>query len=132
VFGAVALALYSSADLLHLGRVDGSNDIALAYAIALFVIGMPVEPRLRPRRWISYLSERGYAIYLLHGVVLFPLLDLVSRWRTAWWNGPAECSAGDWPTGSADRTGNRARFRWSRPATDSGRYPAGRSRDRDR
>jgi peptidoglycan/LPS O-acetylase OafA/YrhL len=33
---------------------------------------------LRPARWITFLADRSYAIYLLHGVVLFPLLDLLT------------------------------------------------------
>jgi peptidoglycan/LPS O-acetylase OafA/YrhL len=78
--GVVAWALYIAAELLDLGRANGSYDIALAYAIVLFVAGLLLEPRLRPQRWITFLSDRGYAIYLLHGVVLFPLLDLLMRY----------------------------------------------------
>ncbi|HEX5407045.1 MAG TPA: acyltransferase [Pseudonocardiaceae bacterium] len=79
-YGVLAWALYIAAELLDLGRSNGSYDIALAYAIVLFVVGMLVEPRLRPRRWITFLADRGYAIYLLHGVVLFPLLDVLTRY----------------------------------------------------
>jgi peptidoglycan/LPS O-acetylase OafA/YrhL len=80
LYGALAWALYIAAELLDLGRVNGSYDIALAYAIVLFIVGLLVEPRMRPARWITFLADRSYAIYLLHGVVLFPVLDLLTRY----------------------------------------------------
>jgi peptidoglycan/LPS O-acetylase OafA/YrhL len=78
--GGFAWLLYVWADLLGLGRLDDSYNLALAYAVLLFGIGLMVESRLRPKRWITFLSERSYEIYLLHGVVLFPALDLLVRW----------------------------------------------------
>lgn len=56
-----------------------SSGLALGYAVLLFGIGMLVESRLRPRKWITFLAERGYESYLLHGVVLFPAIDLLGR-----------------------------------------------------
>ncbi|WP_156365357.1 acyltransferase family protein [Sciscionella sediminilitoris] len=46
----------------------------IAVAVVLFVLGLLAEKHLRERPIWTALSERTYAIYLLHGVVLFPVL----------------------------------------------------------
>jgi peptidoglycan/LPS O-acetylase OafA/YrhL len=76
--GAAAWTLYVLADRLQFGRVNSAYELAFAYALLLFCIGLAVEPRLRPNRVFSYVAQRSYSIYLLHGVVLFPALDLLS------------------------------------------------------
>lgn len=78
--GVVAWLEYVWADWLGLGRQNNAYNLALAYAVLLFGIGLMVERRLRSRQWITFLSERSYEIYLLHGAVLFPALDLLTRW----------------------------------------------------
>lgn len=48
----------------------------VGFALALFLIGLFAEDRLRQRRIWTELSERTYSIYLLHGVIAFPILHL--------------------------------------------------------
>jgi peptidoglycan/LPS O-acetylase OafA/YrhL len=78
-FGAACWLLYVAASLMGLGRSDDSYNLALAYAVLLFAIGLMVEPRIRPSRWITFLADRSYEIYLLQCVVLFPALDFLVR-----------------------------------------------------
>ncbi|HEX7662247.1 MAG TPA: acyltransferase [Pseudonocardiaceae bacterium] len=79
VFTVLAWAIFVTADMLHMGRINDSYDLALGYALLLFCAGLLAEPKLRTLRWAAYLSERSYSIYLLHGVILFPFLDQLSR-----------------------------------------------------
>jgi peptidoglycan/LPS O-acetylase OafA/YrhL len=76
--GAVAWTLYVLADRLQFGRLNSAYELAFAYALLLFCVGLAVEPKLRPNRVFSQIAQRSYSIYLLHGVVLFPALDLLS------------------------------------------------------
>jgi peptidoglycan/LPS O-acetylase OafA/YrhL len=76
--GAAAWLIYDLADRLQLGRVNDAYELAFGYALLLFCVGLVAEPKLRPNRVFSYVAQRSYSIYLLHGVVLFPALDLLS------------------------------------------------------
>lgn len=67
--------LYVWADRPDMARQDDSYDVALAFAFLLFLIGLLAEPRLRQRALWTRLSERSYSLYLLHGVIAFPVLD---------------------------------------------------------
>lgn len=70
-------------------HIDGDyvlRPYPVAIAVVLFVLGMLAEPHLRERRFWLALSERSYSIYLLHGVVVFPVLDVL---RTVLPLGPA-------------------------------------------
>ena len=58
-----------------MARQDDSYNVALAFAFLLFLIGLLAEPRLRQRAIWTRLSERSYSLYLLHGVIAFPVLD---------------------------------------------------------
>ena len=58
-----------------MARQDDSYNVALAFAFLLFLIGLLAEPRLRQRVVWTRLSERSYSLYLLHGVIAFPVLD---------------------------------------------------------
>lgn len=77
VFGGVAWALYVLGDIINVGRIDSSYNLALAFAVLCFLMGMFAEPKLRQRRAWTALSERSYSIYLLHSLVAFVLLDLM-------------------------------------------------------
>lgn len=52
-------------------------ETAAAVAVLLFLIGLVAEPRLRPRAVWTFLSDRCYSIYLLHGVVTIGVLETV-------------------------------------------------------
>ena len=77
VFGAVAWSLYVLADIINVGRVDSSYNLAMAFAVLCFLLGMFAESKLKQRRAWTALSERSYSIYLLHMLVTFVLLQLM-------------------------------------------------------
>ena len=77
VFGACAWSLYVLADIIGVGRVDTSYNLALAFAVVCFLMGMFAEDRLKQHKVWTALSERSYSIYLLHMVVVFVLLQLL-------------------------------------------------------
>jgi peptidoglycan/LPS O-acetylase OafA/YrhL len=77
VFGGTAWSLYVLADLKGLGRIDDSYNLALAFAVICFLMGMFAEPKLKQRRFWTELSERSYSIYLLHMLVSFVLLQML-------------------------------------------------------
>ncbi|NIJ14496.1 peptidoglycan/LPS O-acetylase OafA/YrhL [Saccharomonospora amisosensis] len=77
VFGALAWMLYVLADIIDVGRIDDSYNLALAFAVACFLLGMFAEPKLKQRRIWTELSERSYSLYLLHALVLFVVLGLL-------------------------------------------------------
>ncbi|OLR92806.1 acyltransferase family protein [Actinokineospora bangkokensis] len=58
----------------------------IAVALLLFLLGVFAEPHLRQRPFWTALSDRTYSIYLLHGVVAFPvmhwLIDDLPLWLT--------------------------------------------------
>lgn len=55
--------------------LDGGDETAAVIAILLFVLGIFAEPRFRPRPVWTFLSDRCYSIYLLHGVVTIAVLE---------------------------------------------------------
>ncbi|WP_020663474.1 acyltransferase family protein [Amycolatopsis benzoatilytica] len=77
LFGACAWSLYVLADIIGVGRVDNSYNLALAFAVVCFFMGMFAEDRLKQRKVWTMLSERSYSIYLLHMLVTFVLLQLL-------------------------------------------------------
>ncbi|GAB3438369.1 acyltransferase family protein [Actinophytocola sediminis] len=56
----------------------------IALALLVFLIGLFAEPYLRQRRFWTELSERTYSIYLLHGVVAFPLMHWLFNRLPLW------------------------------------------------
>lgn len=50
-------------------------ETAAAVAVLLFLIGLAAEARVRPRAVWTFLSDRCYSIYLLHGVVTIGVLE---------------------------------------------------------
>lgn len=58
--------------------------IPVAIAILLFLAGLAAERYLRQRPFWTALSERTYALYLMHGLVLFPVLELLRAQMPLW------------------------------------------------
>lgn len=77
LLGAGCWGLYVSAGLLKLGRLNDSYDLTLALCAILFGALLLVEPRLRPNRAATVLADRSYSLYLLHGVLAFPVMALL-------------------------------------------------------
>jgi peptidoglycan/LPS O-acetylase OafA/YrhL len=74
IFGVVASAIYIWAANLSMGRIDDAYCSTFAFATLLFLVGLLAEPRLRRNRIVSYFADRSYSIYLLHGVLAFPVM----------------------------------------------------------
>jgi peptidoglycan/LPS O-acetylase OafA/YrhL len=53
-------------------------DLNLAIGLGVFLIGLLAEPRLRRFRLVSYLADRSYSLYLLHGVLGYAVMNLLS------------------------------------------------------
>ncbi|MBB4687109.1 acyltransferase family protein [Amycolatopsis jiangsuensis] len=77
LYGGCAWALYVLADIIDVGRVDSSYNLAMAFAVVCFLLGMFAEDKLKQRKIWTLLSERSYSIYLLHMTVTFVLLQLL-------------------------------------------------------
>lgn len=77
--GALLLSLswcqYVWAAQRGLGQASDTINLAFGVALLLFLLGLFAEPRLRPRKLWTVLSERSYSLYLLHGPIAFPVLD---------------------------------------------------------
>jgi len=74
-FGVASWALYVLAGNRSMGRIDGAYCSTFALGVLLFVIGLLAEPRLRRNRVVAYLANRSYSIYLLHGLLAFPVMQ---------------------------------------------------------
>lgn len=74
-FGAAAWLLYVLGDLRDMGRLDDAYSSTFALGYCVFLAFLLLEPRLRPTRSMSYLADRSYSLYLLHGPIAFPILD---------------------------------------------------------
>jgi peptidoglycan/LPS O-acetylase OafA/YrhL len=77
VFAAVAWIEYVWAGAPGMGREDTAYDHNLALGIGVFVVALLVEPKLRPKKWISYLADRSYSLYLLHGLLAFAVMNVL-------------------------------------------------------
>ncbi|HVK20136.1 MAG TPA: acyltransferase, partial [Actinokineospora sp.] len=75
VFVGGAWSLYVLADRMDMGRIDNAYNLALAFAVICFLMGMFAEPKLRQRKFWVALSERSYSLYLLHMLVSFVILE---------------------------------------------------------
>lgn len=69
--------LYVLADVRQLGRLNTSYNLTLALAAILFAVLLLAEPKLRPNRVVTILADRSYSLYLLHGVLAFPIMALL-------------------------------------------------------
>jgi peptidoglycan/LPS O-acetylase OafA/YrhL len=77
LFGAVAWIEYVWAGAPGMGREDTAYDHNLALGLGVFIVALLVEPKLRPARWISYLADRSYSLYLLHGLLAFAVMNVL-------------------------------------------------------
>lgn len=77
LFGLAAWLEYVWAGVPGFGRNDHTMDPNLAIGIAVFVVALFAERRLRPVRWVGYLADRSYSLYLLHGLLGFAVLNLL-------------------------------------------------------
>lgn len=77
VFGALAWMLYVYGDIIDIGRIDDSYNLAMSIAVMFFLMGYFAEPKLRQFRFWTAMSERSYSIYLLHGLGIFVTLGLL-------------------------------------------------------
>ncbi|MGQ0776362.1 MAG: acyltransferase family protein [Pseudonocardiales bacterium] len=84
VYIAIAWSLFVWAKELEVGNIEAGYPTAVALAILLFLIGLFAEPYLRQRRVWTFLSERTYSIYLVHGVAAFVVLDALYRHVPLW------------------------------------------------
>lgn len=82
--GLASWALFLAADLFGAGAYDDAYRPATVIAVAAVVIGLLAEGRLRPWRGWTLLSERVYSLYLLHGVVMFVVLDALAPQLPLW------------------------------------------------
>jgi peptidoglycan/LPS O-acetylase OafA/YrhL len=69
--GALAFAEYTWAGTPGLGRQQTvyHYDINLALGFVTFLLALLAERRLRPVRWIGFIADRSYSLYLLHGLL---------------------------------------------------------------
>jgi peptidoglycan/LPS O-acetylase OafA/YrhL len=74
---AVAWWLFIWAKEYQVGHIDAGYPTAVALAILFFLLGLFGEPYLRSQPVWTFLSERTYSIYLVHGITVFAVLDAV-------------------------------------------------------
>lgn len=75
--GTTSWLLYVWAGQRGMGRIDNAYELTVVIALLVFVIGVLAEPRLRLSRPVAFLADRSYSIYLMHGLVAFPAMDLL-------------------------------------------------------
>ncbi|HEU0089478.1 MAG TPA: acyltransferase [Pseudonocardiaceae bacterium] len=59
----------------EVGHIEAGYPTAVALAILLFLLGLFGESHIMQRRAWTFLSERTYSIYLMHGITVFVVLD---------------------------------------------------------
>jgi len=75
VFCAAGWLLYVWAGDRSMGRIDGAYCSTFALGFLLFLVGLLAERRLRRNGVVSYFADRSYSIYLLHGLLAFPVVQ---------------------------------------------------------
>jgi len=75
--GSTSWLLYVWAGQRDMGRIDDAYEVTVVIALLVFVIGVLAEPRLTLSRPVAFLADRSYSIYLMHGLVAFPAMDLL-------------------------------------------------------
>lgn len=84
-YGGIAWLLLVWSFAVRAGRFDDKGYLAaVALTILLFLVGLAAEPYLTRRRIWTYLSERLYSIYLVHGIVAFLVLDALHDVVPVW------------------------------------------------
>jgi peptidoglycan/LPS O-acetylase OafA/YrhL len=79
VLGAAAVAEYVWAAAPGLGRQQTvyEYDLTLAIGFAVFLVGLSAERKIRRIRWVRFVADRSYSLYLLHGVVGYATMNLL-------------------------------------------------------
>lgn len=77
LYGVADWWIYQWAAARHLGRLDDGYGVAAALGLLIFILLLLAEPRMRPNRVVGYLADRSYSLYLWHGMISFPLMDLL-------------------------------------------------------
>jgi peptidoglycan/LPS O-acetylase OafA/YrhL len=77
VFGALAWSEYVWAGAPGMGRNDTVYDHNLALGLAVFVVALLAESKLHPKRWITWVADRSYSLYLLHGLLGYAVMNLL-------------------------------------------------------
>jgi peptidoglycan/LPS O-acetylase OafA/YrhL len=75
LLGLACWTLYVLGDIRDMGRLDDAYSSTAALGFGLFIALLLAEKSLRPTRAISYLADRSYSLYLLHGPVAFPVFE---------------------------------------------------------
>lgn len=75
VFGFACWTLYVLADIRNMGRLDEAYSSTFALGFAIFIVVLLAEQRLRPNKAVSYIADRSYSLYLLHGPLAFPVME---------------------------------------------------------
>ncbi|HEY2765557.1 MAG TPA: acyltransferase [Pseudonocardiaceae bacterium] len=89
-YGVIAWLLLDWSFIARAGRFDDEGYLAaVAITILLFLVGIFADPYLRCRPIWTFLSERLYSIYLVHGIAAFLVLDALYRAVPLWLAVPA-------------------------------------------
>jgi peptidoglycan/LPS O-acetylase OafA/YrhL len=80
VLGGLAWFEYLWAEAPGLGRQATVYlyNVNLALGLAVFVAFLTVQRRMRPVRWIGWLADRSYSLYLLHGLLAVVVMNALS------------------------------------------------------
>lgn len=81
-FGAVAWLEYLWGKAPGMARTDPQYEytVNLTLGLVVFVVFLLAEPTLRPVRWIGYVADRSYSLYLLHGLLAFVVMNALYGW----------------------------------------------------
>ncbi len=75
LLGFACWTLYVLGDIRNMGRLDDAYSSTAALGFGIFIALLLAEQVLRPTKPISYLADRSYSLYLLHGPVAFPVFE---------------------------------------------------------
>ncbi|MEV6605766.1 acyltransferase family protein [Kutzneria sp. NPDC051319] len=53
-------------------------NVNLALGLVVFVAFLTIQRRMRPVRWIGWLADRSYSLYLLHGLLAVVVMNALS------------------------------------------------------
>jgi peptidoglycan/LPS O-acetylase OafA/YrhL len=75
LLGLGCWTLYVLGDIRNMGRLDDAYSSTAALGFGIFIVLLLAESKLRPTKPISFLADRSYSLYLLHGPVAFPVFE---------------------------------------------------------
>jgi peptidoglycan/LPS O-acetylase OafA/YrhL len=75
--GVLALSEYVWAGTPGLGRQQTvyHYEFNLALGLVVFVVALALQRKMRPVRWLKYLADRSYSLYLLHGLLAVVVMN---------------------------------------------------------